>query len=688
MDTFIPAGRAWKFNQTDFINPPREFTYVQPTYHQSPHKQVQQCHYVIVSAPGAVGKSAFGLHLAQTKNAMLWDLSKLRLGSNTFIGSVLQAVGTKNLGEFLDSIASGETTLVFDAFDEAELHSGWSGVEEFLRDVIAHTGNGVAASVIFLARRSTAEMLELALGELLPEGKSFTTAGIGFFSKAGATEFVLAQVESIKGRAYLHRQDAVLREKAREAFSMPVAGEAGVSNADEWHSTEHERFFGYAPVLQTIARLLADSENPFTLSFDQTRSGYAAIVADILERIQNREKEKFHAAAIQRFTIEKNVDMSAVYSGDDQHSRLLGYLNCDPSEAYAVPAALDAKTSSELEEMVRSFLPQHPFLSGNDFAGPAFRDFVLAKGLTSDDRRLSSELWIEERQPLATPILATLYHATGGGVADASDVELLYESANSGSISGQSSLLLFVSEDDPSHLSIEIASNEGNALGESLSFRAKNPPEISFARRISNAQLVTSGVVSFGRKDQSFDFADSEVSAQRIRFEAARVRVRAEESGCNRLDSAEAIQSPAGMKLDVQSQNALCVVAPNSKSFPWTSYSEDSVSGPKSVDVNTTLHVMARVLGWFRKDRRKEYGRYKDLIVKHVVGSSPTARYALGFIQHIGALSESGNLYFVDTEKLDSLELSWQKIRNGTVSDAAKTAVESYLRATPQPPQF
>ncbi|RSF04826.1 hypothetical protein EGU54_09180 [Achromobacter aegrifaciens] len=142
------------------------------------------------------------------------------------------------------------------------------------------------------------------------------------------------------------------------------------------------------------------------------------------------------------------------------------------------------------------------------------------------------------------------------------------------------------------------------------------------------------------------------------------------------------------MKLDVQSQNALCVVAPNSKSFPWTSYSEDSVSGPKSVDVNTTLHVMARVLGWFRKDRRKEYGRYKDLIVKHVVGSSPTARYALGFIQHIGALSESGNLYFVDTEKLDSLELSWQKIRNGTVSDAAKTAVESYLRATPQPPQF
>lgn len=469
---------------------------------------------------------------------------------------------------------------------------------------------------------------------------------------------------------------------------MPVAGEPGVANADEWHSPEHERFFGYAPVLQTIATLLADSVNPFTLSFDQTRSGYAAIVADILERIQNREKEKFHAAATQRLALEKNVDLSTVYSADDQQSRVLGYLNSDPSEAYAVPVSLDSKASSQLEEMLRSFLPQHPFLSGHDFAGPAFRDFVLARGLTSDDRRLSAELWIEDRVPLPTPILATLYHSTGGGAADASDIELLYESANSGSVSGQSSLLLFISEDDPSSLSIEIASNESNALGESLSFRAKNPPEISFARRISNAQIVTSGVVSLGRKDQSFDLADSEISAFQLRFEATRVRIRAEESGSNRLESAEVIQSPAGMKLDVQSQNALCVVAPNSKSFPWTSYSEDSVPGAGVVDVKTTLHVMARVLGWFRKDRRKEYGRYKDLIVKHVVGSSPTARYALGFIQHIGALSESNNLYFVDTEKLDSLELSWQKIRNGTVSEAAKTAVERYLQATPQPPKF
>lgn len=688
MDNLIPCGRAWNFIPTDFIIPAKEFTYIQPTYYQSTQVPLQECQYLIVSAPGAVGKSAFGLHLAHTRNAMLWDLSKLRLGSNTFIGSVLQAVGTKNLAEFLQSIATGETTLVFDAFDEAELHSGWTGVEEFLRDVISHTGTSVAASVIFLARRSTAEMLELALEELLPDGKRFTTAGIGFFSKLNATEFVLSQVANIKGSAHLQRNLAVFREKALEAFSMPVAGEPGVANVDEWHSVEHERFFGYAPVLQTIATLLADSENPFTLSFDQTRSGYAEIVAYILEHIEDREKKKFHAAASQRFASEKGVDLDAIYSAGDQHSRLLGYLNADPSEAFSVPSSLDPKASSQLEEMFRSFLPQHPFLNGNAFAGPAFRDFVLARGLTSHERRLSAELWIEENQPLPTPILATLYHSTGGGTADVSDIELLYESVNSGAVSGQSSLLAFVNEDKPSNISIEIAGSEGNALGESLYFSANNSSLISFSRRIVNAKLVIPGTLVFGRKDQSFDFADSEVSAHQIRFEASRVRIRGEESGSNRLESIEAIQSPAGMKLDVQSQEVLCVVAPNSKSFPWTSYSGDPGSRSQSVDVKTTLHVIARILGWFRKDRRKEYGRYKDLIVKHVVGSSPTARYALGFIQHIGALSESKNLYYVDTEKLDSLELSWQKIRENAVSDAAKAAVEAYLRTTPQPPQF
>lgn len=687
MNEFIPCGRQWSFNKTSFITEPTEFEYVEPIYHLADESQVRRSRYLIISAPGAVGKSAFGLHLARTKNAMLWDLAKLRLGTNTFIGSVLQAIGPTNLPHFLSSIASGETTLVFDSIDEAELHSGWTGVEDFLKEVIAYTANALPASVVFLARRDTAELLELALSDLAP-AESIATARIGFFSREGATQFTLAQISRLKGQDFVDRNGVVLREKAREAFAMPVVGDDGIDADADWRSTEHERFFGYAPVLQTIAKLLAESDNPYTLSFTQSRSGYAAIVAEILELILDRESAKFAEAVAQRFSSEKDLDLGGLYSQQDQQARILGFLNSDDPDAYSLPASLRPQVTAQIDEMLRGFLPQHPFLDGKDFAGPAFRDYVLAKGLTSQERRFSSELWIESAQPLFTPILASLYHAASAGRAQAEDTELLYESANAGAVSGQSSLLLFVSEEDPASLAIEIASDESNPLGEDLQFLAGDPPELAFVRRLNNAQIVTSSAVAFGRKDQAFDFVDCEVSAPLIRFQASRIRVRSENRGTTRLESAQPIQAPPALKVEIQSSELLSIVSPNSKTYPWTPYSSESAGHQARVDAKTTLHVMARILGWFRKDRRKEYGRYKDLIVKHVVGSSPTARYALGFIQHIGALSEGSNLYFIDTEILDSYEVSWQKIRSGTVSARATQAVEEYLRATPQPPLF
>lgn len=688
MDNLIPIGRKWAFTQVEFIATPTDFKYVQPTYQCADEALIHQSRYLVIAAPGAVGKSAFGLHLAQTKNAMLWDLAKLRLGSNTFIGSVLQATGAADLADFLSSIDSGETTLVFDAFDEAELHSGWTGIQEFLKEVVSYTKNAKPASVIFLARRETAELLELILSDLLQTSAGLAKASIGFFPREGAVDFVLSQISRVKGIDYLRRNEIVLKQKTQEAFAMPVVGDDDMSGSDGWRSPEHERFFGYAPVLQTIAKLLAESDNLYTVSFDRSRTGYAEVVGEILDVIQKREEEKFTTAANQRFASENGFSLDGIYSPEDQRIRLFGFLNNDQSEAYALSSTLKPHIASELGEMIRSFLPQHPFLDGNTLAGPAFRDYLLARGLTSERMRFAAQLWIDTCHPLYTPILASLYQNISDGLADAEDIELLYESANAGGTNTQSSLLLFISDDDPQTLSIEIASDETNPLAESLNFRAPNPSSLLFTRRLNNAQVITTSTVVLGQKEQIFEFVDCEVSAPLIRFESDRIHVRSDNIGCTRIESAEPIQAPPSFKIDVQSTDLFSVIAPNSKAYPWNPFSSESFTEHGEVDVVGTLHVVARILGWFRKDRRKEYGRYKDLIVKHVVGSSPTARYALGFIQHVGALSERGNLYFINTNILDSHEISWQKIRGGTVSPKAKSAVESYLRTTPQPPLF
>ncbi len=327
-------------------------------------------------------------------------------------------------------------------------------------------------------------------------------------------------------------------------------------------------------------------------------------------------------------------------------------------------------------------------MDGLRFAGPAFRDYVLAHGLTSNERRFSSELWIDIAQPLYTPILASLYHSAGSGKADANDAELLYESANAGALSGQSGLLMFLSEELPGKVVLEIVSDESDPLGDRLVFEAAVPAEVRFLRRLNNAQIIVNSSLVLGRKDQTFDISESEVQAEGIRIESNRLSIRSETGRPTHMESVATVVAPPTLKIDVQAQGLLTVSWPSSKNYPWTAYSSASQAAGIQVDASTTLHVVARILGWFRKDRRKEYGRYRDLIVKHVVGQSPTARYALGFIDHIGALSQSGNLFFIDTDILDSKEVSWQKIQSGTVSDKAIAAVESYLRATPQPPQF
>ncbi len=87
---------------------------------------------MIFSAPGAVGKTTFAKYFAYQKNSYYWDLSKLKLGDNTFIGTVADCFGHENLVEILQRLEKGEVSFFFDGFDEAEMISGLDGIYNFV----------------------------------------------------------------------------------------------------------------------------------------------------------------------------------------------------------------------------------------------------------------------------------------------------------------------------------------------------------------------------------------------------------------------------------------------------------------------------------------------------------------------------------------------------------------------------
>lgn len=89
--------------------------------------------FVLFSAPGATGKSSLAKHIAHRFDALYWNLAKVKIGTNSFAGSILNAVGAVNYSEFIGNLNTGDVLLVIDAFDEAEIVSGRKNAEQFYR---------------------------------------------------------------------------------------------------------------------------------------------------------------------------------------------------------------------------------------------------------------------------------------------------------------------------------------------------------------------------------------------------------------------------------------------------------------------------------------------------------------------------------------------------------------------------
>ena len=78
---------------------------------------------ILLSAPGAVGKSTVASELARRTHATLWNLAQFQVGSNTFTGTLTRAFGAAS-GAVLTGLASGKSLVVLDAIDEAAVRAG------------------------------------------------------------------------------------------------------------------------------------------------------------------------------------------------------------------------------------------------------------------------------------------------------------------------------------------------------------------------------------------------------------------------------------------------------------------------------------------------------------------------------------------------------------------------------------
>ena len=91
---------------------------------------------VVISAPGAVGKSTLGREVARRTGAPLWDLALTGpVGAGSVAGQLVSAYGTSNVAQIWSAFANGSHLVVIDALDEGRMKVNEASFLAFLQDI-------------------------------------------------------------------------------------------------------------------------------------------------------------------------------------------------------------------------------------------------------------------------------------------------------------------------------------------------------------------------------------------------------------------------------------------------------------------------------------------------------------------------------------------------------------------------
>lgn len=534
---------------------------------------------LLISAPAAVGKSWLARAMSARSGNPLWDLSRFRLGSHFFTGTLTQVYGGLGYAKFEELLREGTTTLILDAADEAVVGSGLSNFEAAIADLAELVTGGMrrrAASVVILGRPDTLELVGVLLEE---RGLSWGLLTVDYFDEEQAKRFVLTKIEAARG-------DSVRTEEATDFLTDFFDT---VKQALRDQGVQHKEFLGYAPVLDSIASFYASHPNPFatfqSLKRDSNKRHVWTLLHDVVRSICARETEKF-AAVHEDEELQKAARV--VYSIDEQIRLLTA---SEPSGAtIAIPETLGDSSARQLLESWRAQFEEHPFFRRQAdrvnvsnpflrFSSVMFRDFLASEALVSSSD-LSAAIMVADLMDddyVPSPILARFVASrlAGGAQIGIQALPAVLESVASDLTEHPLSVTLEEGLEDEDEESSEVA-----ASSILLSFFEAGVAIVTSKCRDDGIGPVTLGR-SVGRAVIDLPHRDVEVPADRVdllfsgsvdlicetlRIDASDVRVQVPEGQFVTLTSSSF--ASRSLRVFCGASSAVRVVAPEAR-HPW-----------------------------------------------------------------------------------------------------------------------
>lgn len=409
------------------LEPAQVENYVWPELRtESSMDAIQNSPVLLVTAPGAMGKSAAAISVATSVNGLYVDLARMQVGSGTLTGEVSKALGFSGADQFFNSLAEGGVTLVLDSTDEAQLRAGTQSFIEFIRDLSWQLANAQPSSqVLMFGRADSIDLTLLALDELGIQPPLLEIAALSHSSASHLIDLRLDDLATERSRPKVHRQHAgpfgLLRDFVFNDINRALTGRRDSATIDTvWSETRD--FLGYPPVLNAVAERLVIDNPKEELSRLQARDTAARrergeLLQQIAEWILDRESEKVRIGLGERLGIRVTDETrKSLYTPAEQIARILRRVGVDGLEMH-LPVVLEDQERREYEDLVENFVQDHPFLRKGTFASEVFSDYVRAWAVTSPVRGA----WITDDQafvsslPDVGPFFAVFASALGVG---------------------------------------------------------------------------------------------------------------------------------------------------------------------------------------------------------------------------------------------------------------------------------
>lgn len=612
--------------------------------------------FVLFSAPGATGKSSLAKYIANEFNAIYWNLAKVKIGTNSFAGSILNAVGPANYSEFIGNLNTGEVLLVIDAFDEAEIISGRKMLNGFISDISNSLNNHKIPSVFLLARTETAQYIASFCAEnTIP----ILHYEIGFFEESAAKSFI---IQSVVGTNKDPSQpDVECVNSYYDVIRKNIT------------PSECTSFLGYAPVLEAISAHIKDHPNRQKMISDLSAKTHCVdIIMEIMDDLLNREQADKVVPAFVGKCKENHpefTDWDKVYSPEEQLVRIVNYiLFNDTKYENFVLDFLPPQLVDEYQLMLNTFLSQHPFIrniSGSDnkidFTGPAFRDYTLAKIILNAKHEALADMYFEESQSQSyfpSKIFFDCYRDISENVIYANHISYVYDSFRAKTTALERPYLqcteLPSSETDErsyfaffgmvaiknaqtrEDIVIEIRTNDSPLRFEQLVYVSIDTPSLD---------------VEIGKNGIDSRIHNSSVICKNVIWATRNITIESySPAGC--LLVAHKGFTGDTVTIDIAKADNLKVCSPNINTYykfiPYKYDFEDT----SSFDIIKFIHALRCILVEFRTHKKDVLGKTADRIENVTVGHSEIKRKVLNYLKHVGIIYSSAHLYKINEAKM------------------------------------